>query len=96
LRLLGEIQSKRNDPNNAIKNLTEGITLLKEVGNPRQLWQAHESLGSIYESIGRSSEANEQWGAAKEIIQNTANGLSDHKLKEGFLSAEPIKRILSK
>ena len=44
----------------------------------------------------KNSEAQEQWGAASDIIQNKAEGLSDHKLREGFLNAQPIREILSK
>jgi hypothetical protein len=46
--------------------------------------------------MGRRSEAQEQWGTAAEIIHNTATGLSDRELREGFLNAEPIQEILSK
>jgi class 3 adenylate cyclase/tetratricopeptide (TPR) repeat protein len=96
LRLLGEIQVRDNAPENAIENLGEAISILKEVGNPRQLWQAHVSLASAYNRLGRYSEAREQWGAAAETIQNTADGLSDRELRAGFLGAEPVREILSK
>jgi uncharacterized protein YehS (DUF1456 family) len=38
---------------------------------------------------------NESENAA-EIIRNTANGLSDRKLRVAFLTADPIREILSK
>jgi tetratricopeptide (TPR) repeat protein len=96
LRLLGEVQMKRNDSDNAMRSLSEAILILKDVGNPRQLWQAYASLASAYDKLGRVSEAREQWGAAAEVIQRTANGLSDRELREGFLSAKPIREILAK
>ena len=86
---------KRDENENAIRTLNESIQILKEVENPRQLWQAYGSLASAYDEMGRPSEAKEQWGAAKDIIQNTAKGLSDRELREGFLNAEPIREILS-
>jgi hypothetical protein len=49
-----------------------------------------------FKKLGKSSEAREQWGAAAEVIHNLANGLSDRGLREGFLKAVPIHRILSK
>jgi class 3 adenylate cyclase/tetratricopeptide (TPR) repeat protein/ribosomal protein L40E len=94
LRLLGEGQMKRNESDNAIRSLSEAILILKEVGNPRQLWQAYASLASAYDKMGRGSEAREQWAAAAEVIHKTANGLSDRGLREGFLSAKPIREIL--
>ena len=96
LRLLGELKAKRNESDNAITTLNESIQILKEVENPRQLWQAHHSLASTFDKMGRRSEATEQLGAAAEVIQKTAEGLSDRELREGFLNAEPIREILSK
>jgi len=96
LRLLGEIQIRRNEPENAIANLAEAIDVLHEVGNPRQLWQAQTSLASAYNKMGRRSEEQEYWGSAAQVIHNTAGGLSDRQLREGFLKAEPVREILSK
>jgi class 3 adenylate cyclase/tetratricopeptide (TPR) repeat protein len=96
LRLLGEVQMKRNEFHNAIQSLSEAILILKEVGNPRQLWEAHTSLASAYEKLRRESEAKEQRGAAAEVIHKTANGLADRELREGFLNASPIREILGK
>jgi tetratricopeptide (TPR) repeat protein len=96
LRLLGEVQMKRKESDNAIQSLSEAVLILKEVGNPRQLWQAYASLASAYDKLRRESEAREQWGAAAEVIRKTASGLSDRELREGFLSAKPIRAILAK
>jgi class 3 adenylate cyclase/tetratricopeptide (TPR) repeat protein/ribosomal protein L40E len=95
LRLLGEMKMKRSESDNAIRSLSEAVLILKEVGNPRQLWQAHASLASVYSKLGRLSEARDQRGAATEIIHKTANGLSDRNLREGFLNAKPIQEILA-
>ena len=96
LRLLGEIQIKRNEAENATTHLGKAIDILKDVGNPRQLWQAHASLASVFSQLGRPSEEHEQWGVAAEIILKTANRISSRELKEGFLKAKPIRQILSK
>jgi Flp pilus assembly protein TadD len=96
LRLLGEVQMKRNESDNAIRSLNEAILILKEVGNPRQLWEAHASLASVYDKLRHGSEAREEWGAAADIIRKTAGGLSDQNLREGFLNAKPIRDILAK
>ncbi len=96
LRLLGELQIKRGESDSAISNLNEAIVILKEVGNPRQLWQTHASSAGALDDLGRAADAREQWGAAAETIQNTASGLSDRELREGFLNAEPVRNILSK
>ena len=96
LRLLGEVQIRRNESDNAINNINGAITVLEEVGNPRQLWQAYASLASAYDKLGRVNDARNQWGEAAEVIRKTANGLSDRELREDFLEADPIREILSK
>ena len=96
LRLLGEVQMQRGAKEEALQSFTEAIALLQEVGNPRQLWQAHASLASAYEEMGRGGEAKGQWGAAADLIHTVAKGLSDRELQEGFLQAAPIQAILSK
>ncbi len=96
LRLLGEVQFSHDEIDNAVNSLNEAILVLKEVGNPRQLWQAHASLASGLAKHKHTSDAREHWGAAAEVIQNTANGLSDRELRAGFLAAKPIREILSK
>jgi tetratricopeptide (TPR) repeat protein len=96
LRLLGEVQMKRNEFDDAISSISEAILILKEVGNPRLLWEAHASLASVYEKLGRESEAREQRGAAAEVIKGVTNGLSDRQLREGFLIAKPIRYILAR
>ena len=57
LRLLGEVQMGRDVKEEALHNFKGAIALLQEVGNPRQLWQAHASLALAYEQMGRASEA---------------------------------------
>jgi tetratricopeptide (TPR) repeat protein len=96
LRLLGEVQMRRNDSEEALQSFNEAVAILEEVGNPRQLWQAHASLASAYEQMGRSNEAQGQWGVAADLIHTVADGLSDRELREGFLQAAPIRVILSK
>jgi ATP/maltotriose-dependent transcriptional regulator MalT len=96
LRLMGEVRIRRNEFEKAIENFGEAIVILKEVGNPRQLWRAHTSLAAAYSQLGRFSEEQAQWGAAAQIILNTANDLSDRQLREGFLKAAPIRKILAK
>jgi tetratricopeptide (TPR) repeat protein len=96
LRLLGEVRMGRGAYDEALQSFNEAIVLLQEVGNPRQLWQAHASLASAHEQMGRWSEAQGQWGAAAQLIHKVANSLSDRELREGFLQAARIRAILSK
>ena len=96
LRLLGEIQTRRGEFDQARAGLGEAIRILGEVGNPRQLWQVHGSLASTYERMGRGSEAREQWSKAAEIIRKVDSGLADRQLGQGFLKARPVREILGR
>ena len=96
LRLLGEILSRRSEPEGAVSNLGQAVAILKDVGNPRQLWQAHASLAAVLNKIDKHSEASEQWGMAAEVISTTADGLSDRGRRQGFLKADAVRNILSK
>jgi hypothetical protein len=95
LRLAGEVLLKRSESESALNYLRESVHILEEVGNPRQLWQAYASLASAFHNAGRSGEARENWSRATDLINNTANSLSNNELKSGFLNADPIKKILS-
>jgi tetratricopeptide (TPR) repeat protein len=94
LRLLGEVQLKLNNHDRAIESMGEGIKILTEVGNPRQLWQAYASLASAYSEMGRNSEAREQWQAAASVVETTAGGLQDEGLRTTFLNAAPVREIM--
>jgi tetratricopeptide (TPR) repeat protein len=96
LRLLGEVQTRRGEFDQARASLGEAIRILGEVGNPRQLWQAHGSLASAYEKMGHNSEAREHWKAAADIVRKVEAGLADRQLRRGFLSAREVLEILAK
>ena len=96
MRVLGEILARRNDPEGAVSNLRRAVDILKDVGNPRQLWQTHASLAAVFNSLKKHSEANEQWVMAADIIFKTADGFSDRGRREAFLTADAVRYILSK
>jgi hypothetical protein len=94
LRLLGELQIRRKESEHGISNLIEAIQILKDVGNPRQLWQAHSSLAQAFAKVDRPSESREQWRAAASVVESTAAELHEKELRETFMNAAPIREIL--
>ena len=95
MRLLGEVNLRRNNYDQAKAHIGEAIAILQKVGNPRQLWEAQAALGRTFEQLGRNSEAKEQWGAAAATIQRLAKGLSNQELRKSFLNAQPVREILA-
>ena len=79
----------------ALNNMGQAIHILLEVGNPRKIWEAYASFGSVFSKMGRLSDARHQWRMATDVINRTANDLSDQDLREGFLKAGPVLEILS-
>jgi predicted ATPase/class 3 adenylate cyclase len=96
LRLLGEVNLRRNNYDQAIAHIGEAIEILKKVGNPHQLWEAQAAFGWAHDQAGRISEAKDQWGAAVATIQGVADKLSDRELRAGFLNAQPVREILGR
>jgi len=68
--------------------------ILKEVGNPRQLWEAHASLASVYEKLRRESEARERWGAAVEVIQKQQTAYPTVSLEKASSLQNPFATSL--
>jgi len=93
LRLLGEIQMKREQVENALETLNRSVEILKKVGNRRQIWMAHTSMATAYGMLGRGSEEREQWHEAKLTAEAMAEGIHDNNLKKAFLNTDPIKEI---
>jgi hypothetical protein len=77
-------------------HLRAALELLEAVGNPKQIWTTRSHLARLYNEMKRHDLARQQWGAAAEVIQMTANGLSDSQLRHGFLEAGPVREILAR
>jgi class 3 adenylate cyclase/tetratricopeptide (TPR) repeat protein len=54
LKTLGEVHLQRNESDIAVENIGQAIDILKSVGNPRKLWEAHASLATAYEKNGQA------------------------------------------
>ncbi|MBT4643287.1 MAG: AAA family ATPase [Deltaproteobacteria bacterium] len=95
LRLLGEAQVVQNENDAAFSNFNNAIELLKEVGNPRQLWLAHLSLANFHQKSGRADLAREQFMAANAVVQSTADGLKDKSLRQSFIETPQVQEIIN-
>jgi tetratricopeptide (TPR) repeat protein len=95
LRLLGEIHAKRQEPESAIDCLNQAVSILAEVSNPRQLWQAHASLATVLSGLNRHNDAISEWQKAAKIVKKTAEGLRDKNLRDSFINAQPVQDILT-
>ena len=94
LRVLGEVQTHKNEFDAAIESFCEAIAILQRIGNPRKLWETHACLASVYEKMGRPGEANQERAKAVAIIEKFADGLSNPQLRNAFLAAATIRKII--
>jgi tetratricopeptide (TPR) repeat protein len=94
-RLLGQVMTRRRAHDRAETHLQTALQKLEEVGNPKQLWITHTALAELYEQMQRPDQAREQWQAAAAIVRSTAGGLEDEGLRETFLGAAPVRKILA-
>ncbi len=95
MKLLGEIKFRNRHFDGAIETLNKSLSILNEIGNPRNLWEAYAALGNVYQNVGKDTEARIQWNASAQIIKKVSRGLSDKNLRKKFLNARPVKEILS-
>jgi tetratricopeptide (TPR) repeat protein len=93
-RLLGQVLAERQAYDQAEARLKSGLNELEEVGNPKQLWLTRSGLARLYGKMGRPDLEREQWQAARAIVEATAAGLLDEKLRTTFLNAAPVRDII--
>jgi len=95
-RLLGEILIEREQYDQSEDKLRTALTLLEEVGNPKQIWETSASLAELYKRMNRTDLQREQSQKAVGIVKSTAEKLQDKTLKATFLAASPIRQIIEK
>jgi predicted ATPase/DNA-binding SARP family transcriptional activator len=82
------------DVGRAIGQLQEAEALAREIGQPGELWQIRSALGELYERRGEAGEARAAFSRAAQTLSTLAEKIGDEKLKEGFLSAPQVRRVL--
>jgi tetratricopeptide (TPR) repeat protein len=94
LRMLAVLQRWRGDAEGALGHLLEAQALAGEIGLPGELWQIHSSLGELHEELGDAGEAREAFARAVQIVQDLAGRIEDEELREGFLAAPQVRRVM--
>ena len=60
----------------------------------RSLWQVWAAIGELHEQRGEPEEASDASSRAAGIVERLAGEIEDEALKEGFLSAPQLRRVL--
>jgi tetratricopeptide (TPR) repeat protein len=94
LRSLAVLSEWEGDTKRAIGYLREAEALAEKIGLPGELWQIQSRVGELYEQRGETGEARKVFSGAAQTLRNLAEKIGDEKLREGFLSAPRVRRVL--
>ena len=94
LRSLAVHSEFEGDAQRAIEHLREAHTLAQKIGLPGELWQIQSRLGDLYERHGEVAETQEAFSLAAQTLRKLAQKIGDEELREGFLSAPRVSRVL--
>ena len=94
LRSLAVLSEFEGDKGRAIDYLQEAHTLAEKIGLPGELWQIQSSLGELYDKRGEDGKEREAFSRAAQTLRELARKIGDEELREGFLSASQVRRVL--
>jgi tetratricopeptide (TPR) repeat protein len=94
LRMLAVLDGWDGRTREALAHLREAGTLAQEIGLPGELWQIWAAIGELYEQRGEPEEASAAFSRAASILERLAGEIEDEALKQGFLSAPQLRRVL--
>jgi tetratricopeptide (TPR) repeat protein len=77
-----------------IECLLEAKALAKEIGLPGELWHLQAEIGELRAERGETHEAQQAFLEAAEIARSLAEKITDRNLRERFLSASKVQRVL--
>jgi hypothetical protein len=63
---------------------------------PGELWQIQSRLGELHERRGEDAGAREAFSLAARTLRELAQKIGDEELREGFLSAPQVRRMLER
>jgi tetratricopeptide (TPR) repeat protein len=93
LRSLAMLSRPESDET-AIECLLEAKALAEEIGLPGELWQIQAEIGELRAERGEAREAQQAFLQAAELAQLLAQKIADQNMRERFLSASQVRRVL--
>jgi DNA-binding SARP family transcriptional activator/predicted ATPase len=95
LRSMAVLSEFEGDTQRAIGQLYEARALAEKIGLPKELWQSQSKIGELHEQRGQTEEAREAFSLAAQTLRMLAGSIGDEKLREDFLSAARVRRVLT-
>ena len=94
LRSIAVLSEFEGHTQRAIGQLHEARTLAEKIGLPKELWQIQSKIGELHEQRGQTEDAREAFSLAAQTLRMLAGKIGDEELREGFLSAPRVRRVL--
>jgi tetratricopeptide (TPR) repeat protein len=94
LRSLAVLSDWEGDTERAIGRLQEAEALAEEIGLSGELWEIQSRIGDLYERRGETEEARAAFSRAARTLRTLAEKIGDEELREDFLSAPRVRRVL--
>jgi hypothetical protein len=94
LRSLAVLSEWEDDMTRAIDKLQEAEALAEKIGLPGELWQIRVRIGELHERRGEVGEVREAFFRASQTLRDLAAKIKDEELREGFLAAPRVRRVL--
>ena len=95
LRCLAVLSEFEGDTQGALDRLRGAEALAEKIGLPGELWQIQSKIGELHEQHGHTEEAWEAFSLAAQTLRMLAGNIGDEELREGFLSAARVRRVLT-
>jgi tetratricopeptide (TPR) repeat protein len=94
LRALAVLSEWEGDTQGALGRLREAEALAEEIGLPGELWQIGARIGELHERQGDAGESHQAFSQAAQTLSDLAAKIKDEGLREGFLAAPRVRRVL--
>jgi tetratricopeptide (TPR) repeat protein len=96
LRALAVLEEWEGDTQKALGRLRKAEALAEEIGLPGELWQMRAKIGELHERRGEVGEAWQAFSRAAQTLRMLAQKIEDEELRELFLSAPRVHRVLGR
>jgi DNA-binding SARP family transcriptional activator/tetratricopeptide (TPR) repeat protein len=95
LRCLAILSEFKGDTKRALDRLRGAEALAEKIGLPGELWQIQCKIGELHERCRQTEEARAAFSRAAQTLRMLAEKVGDEKLREDFLSAAWVHRVLT-
>ena len=84
------------DTDRTLSLLYEALGLAERLGLPGEVWQVAADLGETHEERGETGPSERAFGRASVVVRQLAPKIPEGELREGFLAAPQVRRVLEK